>query len=437
MTVTEDSGSAGESTPRQPRPKAAPDWVDLSDMDFWAGPFGAREEGFARLRTEWPLPYYPEPPSPLPNGPGYWAVTRHADLLEVSRRPEDFCSGRGSTHIPDFPTEFAEFFGSMIEMDDPRHHRLRRIVSRAFTPRMIKKFEQDVETAAAGIVDDVAALGACDFVTEVAARLPLKVICDMMGVPEKDYGFILDRTNTIIGVADPEYVPADADHITVLLTAGAELAALLTELGTYRVENPADDVISALVNGNVDGERLTADELASFFILLVVAGNETTRNAVSHGLRLLTEHPEQRALWLGDFERYAPTAVEEIVRVASPVVWMRRTATRDTVLADQAVSEGDKLLMFYWSANRDGAVFPEPRRFDITRDPNPHVGYGGAGPHFCLGAHLARREITIMFRELLGRLPDIHMAGEPQRLRSSFINGIKHMPCAFTPAPGG
>ncbi|NUU22175.1 MAG: cytochrome P450 [Streptomycetaceae bacterium] len=430
MTATQ--GTAG-SAPQQPRPKAAPDWVNLSDMDFWAGPFAAREAGFARLREEWPLPFYPEPESPLPAGDGYWAVTRHADLLEVSRRPEVFCSGQGSTHVPDFPTEFAEFFGSMIEMDDPRHQRLRRIVARTFTPRMIKKFEQDVEVAAARIVDDVARSGSCDFVTEVSSRLPLKVICDMMGVPEKDYAFVLDRSNTIIGVADPEYVPEDADHLTVLLNAGGELAQLLTELGAYRTTSPTDDVISALVNANIDGEHLTADELASFFILLVVAGNETTRNAISHGLRLLTENPGQRELWLSDFERYAPTAVEEIVRVASPVVWMRRTATSDTRLGGQDISAGDKLLMFYWSANRDGAVFDAPDRFDITRDPNPHVGYGGPGPHFCLGAHLARREITIMFRELLGRLPDIEAAGEPQRLRSSFINGIKHMDCTFTP----
>lgn len=420
--------TAGNSTPRG---KAAPGWVDLSDMEFWAGPYEDRARGFERLRTEWPLPYYPEPASPLPAGPGFWAVTRHADVVEVSRRPEEFCSGQGATHIPDFPTAFAEFFGSMIEMDDPRHHRLRRIVSRTFTPRMIKKFEQDVEKAAARIVGEVADRGECDFVTDVAARLPLKVICDMMGIPEKDYEFVLDRTNTIIGIADPEYVPEDADHITVLLTAGGELANLLTELGTYRIGHPADDVISALVNANIDGEQLTAEELASFFILLVVAGNETTRNAISHGLRLLTGNPDQRALWLGDFERYAPTAVEEIVRLASPVVWMRRTATRDTELAGQAISEGDKLLMYYWSANRDAAVFADPDRFDITRDPNPHVGYGGPGPHFCLGAHLARREITVLFRELLGRLPDIRVAGEPQRLRSSFINGVKHLPCAF------
>ncbi|NUU20562.1 MAG: cytochrome P450 [Streptomycetaceae bacterium] len=431
MTATH--GTAG-SAPQPPRPKAAPDWVNLSDMDFWGGPYAARETGFARLREEWPLPFYPEPESPLPAGAGYWAVTRHADLLEVSRRPEVFCSGQGSTHVPDFPTEFAEFFGSMIEMDDPRHQRLRRIVAQTFTPRMIKKFEQDVDVAASRIVDDVAPLGTCDFVTEVSSRLPLKVICDMMGVPAKDYDFVLDRTNKIIGVADPEYVPEDADHITVLLTAGGELAQLLTELGAYRTANPTDDVISALVNANIDGERITADELASFFILLVVAGNETTRNAISHGLRLLTENPGQRELWLSDFERYAPTAVEEIVRLASPVVWMRRTATEDTRLGGQDIAAGDKLLMFYWSANRDAAVFDAPERFDITRDPNPHVGYGGPGPHFCLGAHLARREITIMFRELLGRLPDIRMSGEPERLRSSFINGIKHMECAFTAA---
>ncbi|MDI2130258.1 cytochrome P450 [Yinghuangia seranimata] len=424
MAVTEGPAAQADGA----RPKAAPDWVNLSDMEFWAAPYEDREAGFARLRAEWPLAYYPEPASPLPAGPGYWAVTRHADVVEASRNPEVFCSGQGATHVPDFPTEFAEFFGSMIEMDDPRHHRLRRIVSRAFTPRMIKKFEQDVETAAARVVDDLAATGTGDFVTDVAARLPLKVICDMMGVPEKDYGFVLDRTNTIIGVADPEYVPEDADHLTVLLTAGGELAGLLTELGAYRTDNPADDVISALVNANIDGERLTADELASFFILLVVAGNETTRNAISHGLRLLTANPDQRALWLGDFERHTPTAVEEVVRLASPVVWMRRTATCDTVLGGQPIDAGDKLLLYYWSANRDAAVFADPERFDITRDPNPHVGYGGPGPHFCLGAHLARREITIMFRELLGRYPAVRMTGPPERLRSSFINGIKHMP---------
>ncbi|MYW06534.1 cytochrome P450 [Streptomyces sp. SID3343] len=427
--------AAGPST-TDPNPRTWPADVPLADLDFWSGSLEEREQGFARLRGTWPMPYYPEPESPLPAGPGFWALTRHADVAEASRRPEDFCSGQGATHIPDFPPEFAEFFGSIIEMDDPRHQRLRRIVSRAFTPRMIKKFESDVDATAKEIVDDVVERGACDFVTDVAARLPLKVICDMMGVPTKDHRFVFDRSNVILGVADPEYVEQEGGgHIEALLTAGAELAELMRDLAGFRRDNPTDDVTSALVNAEVDGESLTTDELASFFVLLLAAGNETTRNAISHGLRLVTEHPDQRELWLSNFERYTPTAVEEIVRLASPVVWMRRTATRDTDLNGKPVREGDKMLLFYWSANRDEAVFTDPLGFDITRDPNPHVGFGARGPHFCLGAHLARREITLLFRELFERLPDIRTVGEPQRLRSSFINGIKHMNCEFTPRP--
>lgn len=431
------AAEAMEPSTSDPNPRRWPEDVPLADLDFWAAPLAGRERGFARLRETWPMPYYPEPESPLEPGPGFWALTRHADVAEASRRPEDFCSSRGATHIPDFPPGFGEFFGSMIEMDDPRHQRLRRIVARTFTPRMIEKFEDDVETAVERIVDDVAERGECDFVTDIAARLPLKVICDMMGVPERDHRFVFDRSNVILGVADPEYVPPESGPIEALLTAGAELAELMRDLAEFRRGTPTDDVTSALVNAEIDGESLSTDELASFFILLLAAGNETTRNAIAHGLRLLTENPDQHALWLTDFERYAPTAVEEIVRLASPVVWMRRTATRDTEINGMRVREDDKMLLFYWSANRDAAVFVDPERFDITRTPNPHVGFGARGPHFCLGAHLARREITLVFRELLRRLPDIHVVGEPQRLRSSFINGIKHMDCVFTPRARG
>ncbi|MGC0418317.1 cytochrome P450 [Embleya sp. AB8] len=423
----------GPST-TDPNPRTWPTDIPLADLDFWSGPLAQREAGFARLRAEWPMPYYPEPETPLPAGPGFWALTTHADVAEATRRPEDFCSGRGATHIPDFPPEFGEFFGSMIEMDDPRHQRLRRIVARTFTPRMIKKFADDVDRTAGEIVDDVAERGSCDFVTDIAARLPLTVICDMMGIPAKDHGFVFDRSNVILGIADPEYVPQTAGgHLEALFTAGTELAQLMGDLAEFRRGTPTDDVTSALVNAEIDGESLSSDELASFFILLLAAGNETTRNAISHGIRLLTENPDQHRLWCSDFERYAPTAVEEIVRVASPVVWMRRTATRDTELNGKPVRDGDKLLLFYWSANRDETVFADPSRFDLTRDPNPHVGFGARGPHFCLGAHLARREITLLYRELLHRLPDIRVVGEPERLRSSFINGIKHMTCEFTP----
>ena len=321
----------------------------------------------------------------------------------------------------------------MISMDDPRHAQLRGIVSRGFTPRMLKKVEDDVQRGAAEIVDRVIDRGSCDFVTDVAARLPLKIICDMMGIPEKDYDFIFEKSNVILGAGDPEYVAPGEDIVAALLSAGTELSQMVAELGSYRMEHPTDDLTSALVNADIEGEQLTGPELGSFFILLVVAGNETTRNAISHGLQVLTEHPDQRDLWASDFERYAPMAVEEIVRWASPVIWMRRTATQDTTLGGRPVKEGDKFLLFYSSANRDEDVFADPFRFDITRDPNPHVGFGGPGPHFCLGAHLARREITVMYRELYSRLPDLRADGEPVRLLSNFINGIKHLPCAFTP----
>jgi cytochrome P450 len=412
--------------------------VDFSDLEFWGRPIEEREAAFAHFRADEPVPVFEEPEPDvdfIQKGPGYYMLTKHKHVLEASRQPEIFISGRSATGIFDMPPEFAEFFGSMINMDDPKHARLRRIVSRGFTPRMLAKVEDQVQQAAERIVDDILAAGSCDFVPEIAAKLPLKIICDMMGIPEKDYQFIFERSNVILGASDPEFVPDGGDIAGALLTAGSELSTMVQELGRYRRDNPVDDVTSKLVTASGDGETLTDQELGSFFILLVVAGNETTRNAIAHGLHFLTQNPDQKQLWLSDFERYAPTAVEEIVRYASPVAWMRRSVTRDyTLEGGHELKEGDKVLLYYWSADRDEEVFTDPLRFDITRDPNPHVGFGGPGPHFCLGAHLARREITVMFRELFRRMPDIHAAGEPDRLRSSFINGIKHLPAQWTPA---
>ncbi|TDC97043.1 cytochrome P450 [Nonomuraea deserti] len=407
---------------------------DLSDPEFWARPMDERERAFERLRSRETPAFFEEMEiSFAPKGPGYHALVKHADILEASRNPEVFSSGQGgATNIPDMPAEFTEYFGSMINMDDPRHARLRRIVSRAFTPKMIKQFEADVETAAGAIVGDLLAKGpGCDFVTEVAARLPLKIICDMMGIPERDYQFVFDRSNIILGGFDPEYTGGDLTQIADrLLTAGMELQQLVQDLAAHRADHPTNDLTSSLVNANIDGERLTMQELGSFFILLVVAGNETTRNAISYGLRLLTRNPGQRALWLDDIDGRAPGAVEEIVRLASPVNFMRRKVTRDHEMNGHLYRKGEKAALYYWAANRDEEVFADPLRFDITRDPNPHVGFGGPGPHFCLGAHLARREITVMFRELLRRVPQIE-GGKPDRLHSSFINGIKHMECVF------
>jgi len=411
---------------------AGMDGIDLSANEFWGLPLAERAAAFARLRAEPHPRFFAEPEVPFAEqGPGYYALVRHADVAEASKHPGVFSSAKGATSVPDLPVEFNEYFGSMINMDDPRHARLRRIVSRAFSPRLIAKFEDDVRRVAAAVVDDLLATGPCDFVPSVATRLPLKIICDMMGIPDDQYDMVLANTNIILSGADPEFLSEDADQAVLqLLGAGQALADLLTGLAAARAEAPGEDLVSALVTANIDGEQLTTAELASFFILLVVAGNETTRNALSHALMLFTEFPEQRALLLADLGNRLPGAVEEIVRYASPVIFMRRTLTRDYVMNGQAYRADDKVVLFYYSANRDGEVFADPERFDITRSPNPHVGFGGAGPHYCLGAHLARRELTVMLRELFTRVPDI-TAGEPDRLLSSFINGIKHLPCQF------
>ena len=423
----------------EPKQIESVDEINLSDMEFWGRPLEEREGAFKTLREERPLAFFEEPDLGsewIQPGPGYYAVTRHADILAASKQPEVFSSGRGATSIPDMPPEMLEFFGSMINLDDPRHTRLRRIVAAGFTPRMLRQVEDAVQASAEQIVAEVIERESVDFVTEVAAKLPLKIICDMMGIPPSQYEAVFNHSNIILSNGDPEYVPgADEDPnkiVTAFLESGMGLAQMVQELGEHRRQHPTDDLTSALVNASVDGEQLTSQELGSFFILLVVAGNETTRNAISHGLEQLTLNPDQRAVWLADFEKVAPTAVEEIVRWASPVIWMRRSATRDAELGGQKVKEGDKFLLFYNSGNRDDAVFADPYRFDVTRQPNPHVGFGGPGPHFCLGAHLARREITVMFRELFRRVPDISMTGEPDRLRSSFINGIKHMSASFS-----
>jgi cytochrome P450 len=423
----------------EPKQSLALEEIDLSAMEFWTLPYEEREGAFLTLREEDPIRFFEEPDysTVVPRGPGYHSLTRHADVLEASKHPALFCSGRG-TNIGDMPPEFLEFLGSMINMDDPKHARMRRIVSRGFTPRQLDKMKGDVEATAAGIVDDVIERGECDFVTEIAATLPLRIIVDMMGIPRSQEEFIFDRTNVILGLGDPEYVPDQTEGgiMSALLGAAQDLSMLITELGEARQKDPRDDVTTALVTAEVDGESLSPAELASFFILLVVAGNETTRNAIAHGLLALTQHPDQRDRWAADYDAVAPSAVEEIVRWATPVIHFRRTVTQDGVqLGGHTFSEGDKVVLWYASANRDAAVFDDPFTFDLTRTPNDHLGFGGPGPHFCLGAHLARREITVMFKELFKRMPDIRAVGEPARLQSNFINGIKHLDAEWTPAP--
>jgi cytochrome P450 len=417
--------------------------LNLSDDAFWGQPRAQRYAAFEQLRALPSPPFFPPRPSPFGGtDAGYYALVRHADVDAASRDPQLFSSAAGATSIIDLPTEFNEYFGSMINMDDPRHTRLRRIVSRAFTPKMIRRFEEDVRSTASVIVDELLRDGPGDFVQQVAARLPMKVICQMMGIGDEHYEMVLRNTNIILSGSDPKFISQDlTEAFNQILTAGGNLAALVTELAQQRqaqyLSSPgsrgqADDLVSALATANIDGEQLTPAELASFFILLVVAGNETTRNAIAHALVLFTDHPEQRELLLADLDGRTGPAVEEIVRYVSPVIWMRRTLTRDTVLNGHAFAAGDRTLLLYQAANRDEAVFgPTAGEFDITRSPNPHVGFGGAGPHFCLGAHLARREVSVVLRELLTRVPDIRAAGEPDYLLSSFVNGIKHLPYDF------
>ncbi|HVN87797.1 MAG TPA: cytochrome P450 [Candidatus Binatia bacterium] len=406
------------------------DDVKLSDPTFWTRSDTERDAAFDLLRAQRPVSFHEEMEFPgMPKGAGFWAVTRYQDVWTVSRNPQLFISGKGS-NIGDLPIELAEFFGSMINMDAPRHTKLRLIVNRGFTPRMVAQVEQTVRAKARRIVDAVAAKGECDFVSEVAAALPLEIICDMMGIPAADYKRIFELTNTILGIGDPEY----GTTIEALMAAGMEMAQYAQALGRERIAKPTDDITSAMMNAEVEGQRLSEQEFGSFFILLVVAGNETTRNAISHGMKALTDFPDERRKWQSDFARVTPTAVEEIVRWATPVIHFRRTATADTELGGQAIKAGEKVVMFYNSANRDESAFPDPYRFDVSRQPNEHVGFGGGGPHFCLGANLARREIAVMFDELFRRLPDIEVSGPPDMLLSAFIHGIKRMPCRFTPA---
>jgi methyl-branched lipid omega-hydroxylase len=415
---------------------------EITDPEFWRLPLAERMAQFAVWREEGPF-YRAIQPTLLWGEEGsepFFAVTRYAEVLEISRRPLDFCSGRGSTAIPDMPAEAMEFFGSFIVMDDPRHARQRGIVARSFTPRQLQGVLDSVSTICAEVIDGFCEHGEADLVQVLSQPFPLLIICDMMGIPRSEFRTVLDATNVILGAGDPE-VLGGRDVMTAGLEAGMALTNLMNDLAEHRRKNPADDLTTALVHTDLGEDMLAPAEIAPFFILLAVAGNDTTRNAITHGMNLLSLNPEQRAVWQGDLDGVTGSAVEEIVRVASPVTFMRRTVTRDLTLSGQDFVDGDKLVLFYGAANRDPREFDDPERFDVRRSPNNHVGFGGPGPHFCLGAHLARREVAVAFRQLLTRLPDIEVAGDPvplQALGIPLVAGIKHLPVQFTPtAPTG
>ena len=411
------------------------DATELIDPAFWRMPLEDRMARFAELRESdaFLRASFDNPMSGLTET--FWVTTRYAELVEISRRPEDFCSGRGAVSIPDLPAEALDFFGSFINMDDPRHARQRGIVSRSFTPRQLGSVLDSVETICSEVIDEMCEQGEADLVTALSQPFPLLVICDMMGIPRSEFKTVLDATNVILGAGDPDML-GGRDPMSAMFEAGMQLTMLMNELADERRKQPRDDLTSALVNAEGDEDILAPHEIAPFFILLAVAGNDTTRTAISRGMHLLSQHPDQRKAWQSDLDGVTTTAVEEIVRVASPVTFMRRTATKATRVGDHEFAEGDKVVLLYGVANRDPREFDDPERFDVRRDPNPHVGFGGPGPHFCLGAHLARREVSVAFRQLFTRLPDIEVVGDAVPLEAMgipLVGGIKHLPVRFTP----
>jgi cholest-4-en-3-one 26-monooxygenase len=405
------------------------DEVDLLDMDRFQR--GEHHEMLRVLRdTGSGIHWHDEP-----DGPGFWSITRIDHLREVNRQPEVFSSNKGGTQIHDAPPDDLEAQlrrdSIMLDMDPPKHTRYRMLVNRGFTPRMIGLLESYLENRTKIIVDNVCETGGCDFVTELSAELPLQAIAEMMGIPLEDRNKIFEWTNRMIGSSDPEFASSQED----VQQAFTELYAYSHQLQQQRRDTPADDIVTTLLNAEVGGDKLTEWEFDMFFLLLCVAGNETTRNTVSHGMHAFMRNPEQWQRFRDDPERHMDTAMEEVLRWATPVLHFRRTATRDYEIGDVKIHEGDKVVMWHISANRDDRAFADPFTFDIGRTPNDHVAFGGGGPHFCLGANLARLEMRLMFREMAARLGDMRLTGDVQYLRSNFIGGIKHMPVEFTPTP--
>ncbi|MDQ1566444.1 MAG: hypothetical protein QOF96_1324 [Actinomycetota bacterium] len=412
------------------------DPIPLSSLAFWTQTAEEREPSFRELRRDRPVSWHPPFEGALvpdldPDG-GYWAVVRHADVMAVSRNPELFCSSRG-VMFEDIPQFVADAAQSFLQADAPRHTKLRRLVSTAFTPRQVARIEEQIVRQAATIVDDLLAGPAeFDFVHAVSKRLPMWTVSDMMGVPLDDRQAVVTAADSMVSWNDPE-VQAGRDPLQVLTDSLIALHGHARALAEARRADPADDVMTALVQAEVDGDRLTDEEICAFFVLLSVAGNDTTRNTISHGMKALCDNPDQRALLTEHFDAHIGTAVEELVRWATPVMTFRRTATADTELGGQPITVGDKVVMFYSAANRDETAFPDADRFDVTRHPNEHVGYGGGGPHFCMGASLARRQLRAIFGELLHRVPTLEL-GPPALLVGNFIHGVTRMPGRYTPS---
>ena len=410
------------------------DPADISSAAFWAGTTRDREKVFAELRANRPISWHRPVKNGLfedPNDQGFWAVVRHADLVEVTRRPGDFISGEGIT-FESFPKELLDAAQGFIAMDPPRHTKIRRLMAAAFTPKQLARIDGDIVSNARRIVDDIADKGEIDFVTEVAALVPMHNICDMMGIPEEHRRTIAHESQFPDGWRDPRLLQG-AEPLARVAEAIMTVHGIAMGLVEERRRKPGDDLVTALVQAEVDGERLSDEEISSIFFLLIIAGNDTTRQSTSHGMKALTDFPEQRAWLMEDLDGRMPMAIEEIIRWATPIMTFRRTAAHDTDLGGHHVTAGDKVIMFYSSANMDTEVFDHPELLDLSRSPNKHVAFGGGGIHHCLGAQLARRQLAVTFRELLTRLPDIHTVGEPELGNGNFFHTVMNMKAEFTP----
>jgi cytochrome P450 len=401
---------------------------DLSSREFWSSTERERDELFHVLRRSKALTYQRPPEmSLLPAQQGYWAIVRHEDVRFVSRNPELFCSGQGVV-LDDAPAELYEIVAGFLPTDAPKHTRLRGLVSRAFTPGQVKAIEGQIAEQARRIVDDAVKPGDIEAVTQIAMKLPLWTISDMIGVPDNDRTAMHDAANLLVAVNDEEFVGEHDDPMTVLMGGIVTLHEVAKKLSRDRRENPAEDLMSALVHAEVDGESLTEDEIASFFSMLAVAGNDTTRNTITHGIKAFADNPDQWQLLKSDPGIYLDSAVEELIRWASAVHLFRRTATEDTYIRGQLIRKGERVVMFYGSANRDEEVFDEPWKFDITRKPNEHVGFGGGGPHFCMGAFIARRQLRAIFSELVAKVDRIE-AGDLNLVTGNLIHNVRALPC--------
>ena len=400
--------------------------IDLLDRDRFRQDIP--HEWFTWLRANAPVFHHPEP-----DGPGFWVITRYDDVMAVSRDAASFSSAAARGGVvgleegvtPDDAREGVSHL--MLYMDPPDHTRYRRLVNRGFTPRMIARMEDHIRELAVPILERAVAAGRADFVVDIAAELPLEVIAELIGVPREDRHKIFDWSNRMIGSEDPEYTVSDEE----VMAAQVEMFLYAQELADRRRQEPGDDIITALLSAEIDGGSLSDLDFNMFFLLLSVAGNETTRNAIAHGMNALLEHPDQWALLASDPDTHLKPATEEVLRWASPVMYFRRNVIRDVEVRGQVLKAGDKASIWYVSANRDESVFADPFRFDITRSPNEHLAFGGGGPHFCLGAQLARMEIQVLFEELVERVDRVEALGPPDRLRSNFIGGIKHLPVRF------